>query len=64
MDSRRIIANCLNTLLVKMEHLHLTKFDYENLSLSVSSAQFLEKLMKHYKKSNMLTARDQRCPSP
>ena len=37
MDSRRIITSCLNTVLVKIEHLRLTKFDYENLlSLFVS----------------------------
>ena len=37
MDSRRIITSCLNTLLVNIEHLRLTKFDYENLlSLFVS----------------------------
>ena len=33
-------------------------------SLSVSSTQFWEKLMKHHKNHNLLTATNQRYPSP
>ena len=65
LDSGWIVGSSLITLLLKNDHLHLTKFSYEKLSLLflVSSTPFCEKLMKLNKNDNFLTAANQPYPS-
>ena len=65
LDSGWIVGSSLNTLLLKNDHLHLTKFRYEKLSLLflVSSTPLWEKLMKLNKNHNFLTAANQPYPS-